>query len=107
MQLQTKYTPSWQCGTLMAVDSFSIIMRPTTLQKLFKNSLRNTTKISRCRHSNFPDLRLIMDLWDVLDKQVMKTRSHGGLTPTLQDLKDLLLLLLDWSFNVMANQCNT
>ncbi|KAJ8260952.1 hypothetical protein COCON_G00166750 [Conger conger] len=39
--LQTKYTPSWQRYSLMAVASFNRIMCPSTLQKLFRNGLRN------------------------------------------------------------------
>ncbi|KAF7668605.1 hypothetical protein LDENG_00001170 [Lucifuga dentata] len=38
--------PSWQQYSLMAVVSFSRIMPPATLQKWFRNCLRNMTKSS-------------------------------------------------------------
>ena len=46
--------------------SFSRIIRPAALHKLFGNGLRNMTKSSRCCLPNSPDLNLIKHLRDVL-----------------------------------------
>lgn len=45
--LETKYTSSWQQYSLMAMTYFSRIMLIATLQKLFRNGLKNI-KSSRC-----------------------------------------------------------
>lgn len=44
---QVAYTPSWQQYSLMVLASFSRIMHPTAMQKLFRNGLTNMTKSSR------------------------------------------------------------
>uniref|UniRef100_A0A8C4N7B6 Transposase Tc1-like domain-containing protein n=1 Tax=Eptatretus burgeri TaxID=7764 RepID=A0A8C4N7B6_EPTBU len=53
--LQTRYTPSWQWYSLMALTSFSRIMCPATLHTLFGNGLTNMMKCSRC----FPGLQIL------------------------------------------------
>lgn len=46
--LQTRHTPPWKQYSLMAVAIFSRIICPATLQKWFRNGLRNTVMSLRC-----------------------------------------------------------
>lgn len=63
----------------MAVASFSRWMHPATLQRLFRNDLRNMKSsrfdLAPTLSYHIPQICLIVHLWNVLDKQV---RSREG-----------------------------
>ncbi len=68
---------------LMTVPSFSRIMHPATLQKLFRNGLRDMVKSSRCCLGlQIPQI----SSW------TNPIQSMEALSRNLQDLQDLLLM---------------
>lgn len=62
--LQTRYTLSWQCQSLMEVGSFSRILHPAALHKLFRNGLRK--KSSRW----WPGLPIQLSICGVFDPRL-------------------------------------
>ncbi|KAK3544158.1 hypothetical protein QTP86_003944 [Hemibagrus guttatus] len=84
----TMYSISWKQYSLMAVASFSRIMRHKAemVQEWFDEHNNEFEVLTW--PPNSPDLNPIEHLWDVLDKQV---RSMEATPHNLQELKDLLL----------------
>ncbi len=86
---KTADTPLWLCCLLMAVPSFSRIMHPATLQKLFRNDLRNMIRSSRCC-LGLPISQISIQL-SIYGMCWMKNLINGGLAESIQSNPSLQL----------------